>query len=118
MLYALLDGERGLFIRDQHGDVISAHVFPPDHKTEFDPQSPTASKAVRVTFLLPSSLLIDIPATIANLPTITAPSKRRTALRHRRQQGVLYGVPMKGYGGSDTTVRGLIEYTDRVLGAL
>ncbi|KAJ7469962.1 hypothetical protein B0H11DRAFT_2042910 [Mycena galericulata] len=27
MLYALLHGERGMFIRDNHGDVVCAHVF-------------------------------------------------------------------------------------------
>ncbi|KAF7365730.1 hypothetical protein MVEN_00446800 [Mycena venus] len=76
MLYALLDGERGLFIRDSHGDIVSSHVFSPDHKARFvDDGSATARKA-----------------------------------------GVLNGVPMKGYGGSDATVAGLIAYTEQVLG--
>jgi hypothetical protein len=47
MLYALLDAERGVFIRDSHGDVVSAHVFSPDHKAKFiDDGSPAAKKAV------------------------------------------------------------------------
>ncbi|KAJ7726675.1 hypothetical protein DFH07DRAFT_852523 [Mycena maculata] len=77
MLYGLLDGDRGLFIRGQRGDVISAHVFNPDHKAHFD---------------------------------VTA-HKTRT-------QGVLRGVPMKGYGGSDASVAGLIAYTESVLAAI
>ncbi|KAF8173178.1 hypothetical protein K438DRAFT_1772277 [Mycena galopus ATCC 62051] len=45
MLYALLDPERGLFIRGDHGDVISSHVFSPDHKVvEVDVASPAANK--------------------------------------------------------------------------
>ncbi|KAF7365720.1 hypothetical protein MVEN_00445700 [Mycena venus] len=32
-----------------------------------------------------------------------------------RKKGVLNGIPMKGYGGSDVTVAGLIAYTERVL---
>ncbi|KAJ6546064.1 hypothetical protein DFH09DRAFT_1171905 [Mycena vulgaris] len=74
MFYALLDGERGLFIRDNYGDIISSHVFSPDHTPDSTGNSPKASKS-----------------------------------------GVLNGVPMKGYGGSDATVEGLIAYTERVL---
>ncbi|KAJ7909605.1 hypothetical protein B0H13DRAFT_1877546 [Mycena leptocephala] len=44
MLYALLDAERGMFIRGDHGDVVGAHVFQPDHKVQFDLTSPTAHK--------------------------------------------------------------------------
>ncbi|KAJ7871289.1 hypothetical protein B0H13DRAFT_2060735 [Mycena leptocephala] len=44
MLYALLDVERGMFIRGDHGDVVGAHVFQPDHKVHFDLTSPTAHK--------------------------------------------------------------------------
>ncbi|KAJ7726687.1 hypothetical protein DFH07DRAFT_758015 [Mycena maculata] len=47
MLYGLLDGERGLFIRGQRGDAISAHVFNPDHKAHFEV---TAHKTVRFQF--------------------------------------------------------------------
>ncbi|KAJ6527104.1 hypothetical protein B0H19DRAFT_1196468 [Mycena capillaripes] len=32
-----------------------------------------------------------------------------------RKAGILNGVPMKGYGGSDASVAGLIAYTERVL---
>ncbi|KAJ7351999.1 hypothetical protein DFH08DRAFT_77628, partial [Mycena albidolilacea] len=46
MMYALLDVECGLFIRGDHGDVVSAHIFNPDHKAQFDPMSPTAHKSV------------------------------------------------------------------------
>ncbi|KAJ7752566.1 hypothetical protein B0H16DRAFT_1545795 [Mycena metata] len=74
MLHALLDADRGLFIRDNHGDVVSAHVFSPDYTARFVDDSPTARKA-----------------------------------------GLLNGVPMKGYGGSDATVAALINYTERVL---
>ncbi|KAJ7046368.1 hypothetical protein C8F04DRAFT_1064091 [Mycena alexandri] len=74
MLHALLDADRGLFIRDNHGDIVSSHVFSPDHKARFVDDSPMA-----------------------------------------RKTGVLNGIPMKGYGGSDATVAGLIDYTERVL---
>ncbi|KAJ7839195.1 hypothetical protein B0H13DRAFT_2102308 [Mycena leptocephala] len=76
MLYALLEPEGGgVFIRDNHGDVVSSHVFPVHHKAHFSDNSPTA-----------------------------------------RKPGFLNGIPMKGYGGSDVTVAGLIEYTERILG--
>ncbi|KAF8168684.1 hypothetical protein K438DRAFT_1856406 [Mycena galopus ATCC 62051] len=78
MLYALLDPERGLFIRGDHGDVISSHVFSPDHKVvEVDVASPAANKF-----------------------------------------GFLNGVPMKGYGGSDAAVVGLVAYTELVLAGI
>ncbi|KAJ7692820.1 hypothetical protein B0H14DRAFT_3662689 [Mycena olivaceomarginata] len=77
MMYALLDVECGLFIRGDHGDVVSAHIFNPDHKAQFDPMSPTAHKS-----------------------------------------GVLNGVQMKGYGGSDASVAGLIAYTEQVLSTI
>ncbi|KAF7365695.1 hypothetical protein MVEN_00443200 [Mycena venus] len=32
-----------------------------------------------------------------------------------KKKGLLNGIPMKGYGGSDATVAGLIAYTERVL---
>ncbi|KAJ6487142.1 hypothetical protein C8R47DRAFT_1127864 [Mycena vitilis] len=75
MLYGLLDVERGLFIRNNHGDIVSSHVFSLDHQAKIvDDGSATAKKA-----------------------------------------GVLNGIPMKGYGGSDATVAALMEYTERVL---
>ncbi|KAJ7046363.1 hypothetical protein C8F04DRAFT_1064078 [Mycena alexandri] len=74
MLHGLLDADRGLFIRDNHGDIVSAHVFSPDHTARFVDDSPTARKA-----------------------------------------GVLNGVQMKGYGGSDATVAALMKYTEEVL---
>ncbi|KAF7375412.1 hypothetical protein MSAN_00428800 [Mycena sanguinolenta] len=78
MIYGLLDVERGLFIRDNYGNIISAHVFNPDLKnTSLDLASPTAQKF-----------------------------------------GVLNGVPMKGYGGSDASVAALIEYTEQVLATI
>ncbi|KAJ7662432.1 hypothetical protein B0H17DRAFT_1093466 [Mycena rosella] len=77
MLYGLFDGARGLFIRNQHGDVVSAHICQSDHAAQVDAKSSIAHKA-----------------------------------------GVLHGVPMKGYGGSDTTVKMLVEYTERVLGVI
>ncbi|KAF7336901.1 hypothetical protein MVEN_02126400 [Mycena venus] len=77
MLYALFDADRGLFIRGDHGDIVSAHVFSRDHKPQFDVSSPTAHK-----------------------------------------KGFLNGVPMKGYGGSDASVAGLIAYTEQVLAAI
>ncbi|KAJ6496087.1 hypothetical protein C8R45DRAFT_1094348 [Mycena sanguinolenta] len=78
MIYALLDVERGLFIRGDHGDIVSAHVFNSDHKNApLDLASPTAQKF-----------------------------------------GVLNGVPMKGYGGSDASVAALIAYTEQVLATI
>ncbi|KAF8169015.1 hypothetical protein K438DRAFT_1730399 [Mycena galopus ATCC 62051] len=78
MLYALLDSERGLFIRGDHGDIVSSHVFTPDHKViEVDTASPAANKF-----------------------------------------GFLNGVPMKGYGGSDAAVVGLVAYTEQILAAI
>ncbi|KAJ6534202.1 hypothetical protein B0H19DRAFT_1323694 [Mycena capillaripes] len=74
MLYALLDAERGVFLRDNQGNLISSHVFHPNHKAHFVDDSATARKI-----------------------------------------GFLNRMPMKGYGGSDVTVAGLIEYTERVL---
>ncbi|KAF7368372.1 hypothetical protein MVEN_00158900 [Mycena venus] len=73
MLHALLDAEHGVFIRDNHGDVLSSHVFPPDHQARFADDS---------------------------------------------RVGFLDGVPMKGYGGSDATVAGLIDYTERALSTI
>ncbi|KAJ7106535.1 hypothetical protein C8R44DRAFT_324960 [Mycena epipterygia] len=75
MLYALFDVERGLFIRDNYGEIVSAYVF--NEPSQFDASAPTAHKL-----------------------------------------GVLRGVPMKGYGGSDAAVAGLAAYTERVLGAI
>ncbi|KAJ7711927.1 hypothetical protein DFH07DRAFT_763427 [Mycena maculata] len=49
MLYALLDAERGMFIRDNHGDVVCAHVFTADHGAAFDTDSPTTQEVVRFT---------------------------------------------------------------------
>ncbi|KAJ6496085.1 hypothetical protein C8R45DRAFT_899521 [Mycena sanguinolenta] len=78
MIYGLLDVERGLFIRNNYGDIISAHVFNPDHKNApLNLASPTAQKF-----------------------------------------GVLNGVPMKGYGGSDASVAALIAYTEQVLATI
>ncbi|KAJ6496086.1 hypothetical protein C8R45DRAFT_984928, partial [Mycena sanguinolenta] len=78
MIYALLDVERGLFIRGDRGDIVSAHVFNSDHKNApLDLASPTAQKF-----------------------------------------GLLNGVPMKGYGGSDASVAALIAYTEEVLAAI
>ncbi|KAJ7183822.1 hypothetical protein C8R46DRAFT_1209958 [Mycena filopes] len=77
MLHALLEPEYGgMFLRDNHGDVLSAHVFPPGHEARFTNDSPAAEKV-----------------------------------------GFLKGVQMKGYGGSDVTVLGLMKYTERVLSA-
>ncbi|KAJ7762926.1 hypothetical protein B0H16DRAFT_1528168 [Mycena metata] len=45
MLHGLLDADRGFFIRDMHGDIVSAHVFSPDYKARFTDDSPTARKA-------------------------------------------------------------------------
>jgi hypothetical protein len=57
MLYALLEPEGGgVFIRDNHGDVVSSHVFPVDHKAHFADNSPTARKPVCV-FPFPPFLL-------------------------------------------------------------
>ncbi|KAJ7103702.1 hypothetical protein C8R43DRAFT_229885 [Mycena crocata] len=54
MLHALLEPERGLFIRGDHGDVISAHVFSDESpKRPFSDNSPTAHKAVRSFHFLP-----------------------------------------------------------------
>ncbi|KAJ6462243.1 hypothetical protein C8R47DRAFT_1058179 [Mycena vitilis] len=77
MLYALLDADRGVFFRNNTGDALSSHVFPPDHKAQSAEDWPTA-----------------------------------------HEMGVLDGKQMKGYGGSDAAVVGLIEYTESVLGAL
>ncbi|KAJ7083480.1 hypothetical protein C8R44DRAFT_894524 [Mycena epipterygia] len=75
MLHALLDVERGLFIRDNHAEIVSSHVF--NAPVEFDVSAPTAHKS-----------------------------------------GILHGIPMKGYGGSDAAVVGLMAYTEEVLGAI
>ncbi|KAJ7762934.1 hypothetical protein B0H16DRAFT_1311457, partial [Mycena metata] len=56
MLHGLLDADRGLFIRDMHGDIVSARVFSPDHHARFTDDSPTARKAVRFLFLYSRSL--------------------------------------------------------------
>ncbi|KAF7375413.1 hypothetical protein MSAN_00428900 [Mycena sanguinolenta] len=78
MIYGLLDVERGLFIRDNYGDIISAHVFNPDRKNApLDLRSLTAQKF-----------------------------------------GVLNGVLMKGYGGSDASVAALVAYTEQVLATI
>lgn len=50
MLHALLDADRGLFIHDNHGDVVSAQVFSPDHMARFVDDSPTTRKVVCVLF--------------------------------------------------------------------
>ncbi|KAJ6583499.1 hypothetical protein DFH09DRAFT_1029161 [Mycena vulgaris] len=71
MLYALLSGERGLFLRSPKGDVISAHAFDSPYEFESDPKSPVAHK-----------------------------------------KGYLAGVCLKGYSGSDVTVRKVVEYTE------
>ncbi|KAJ7686185.1 hypothetical protein B0H17DRAFT_1013678 [Mycena rosella] len=49
MLYGLFDGARGLFIRNQHGDVVSAHICQSDHAAQVDAKSPIAHKAVCTT---------------------------------------------------------------------
>ncbi|KAJ7103698.1 hypothetical protein C8R43DRAFT_1081238 [Mycena crocata] len=77
MLHALLEPERGVFIRSEHGDVISSQVFSEKRAFSASGDSPTAHKA-----------------------------------------GVLHGVPMKGYGGSDASVAGLIAYTEEVLAGI
>ncbi|KAJ6531119.1 hypothetical protein B0H19DRAFT_1384364 [Mycena capillaripes] len=48
MLYALLGAERGIFIRDNHGDVLSSHVFPPHHQPRI---ADDCEMARRVDFL-------------------------------------------------------------------
>ncbi|KAJ7132666.1 hypothetical protein C8R46DRAFT_1140535 [Mycena filopes] len=73
MLHALLDADRGVFIRDNHADVVSSHVFAPDHLAHFGED---------------------------------------------RRAGILNGVPMKGYGGSDASVAALVEYTEKVLAGI
>ncbi|KAJ7660407.1 hypothetical protein DFH06DRAFT_1194541 [Mycena polygramma] len=75
MLYGLLEADRGLFLRDNYGNIISTHRFSPEHQAKF----------------------LDDGSVMA------------------RKAGVLNGVPMKGYCGSDAIVAGLIEYTERVL---
>ncbi|KAJ7235608.1 hypothetical protein B0H12DRAFT_1191261 [Mycena haematopus] len=57
MIYALLDVERGLFIREFHGDIVSAHVFNADHESVASDAALTAQKFVRYPcFLYFSSL--------------------------------------------------------------
>ncbi|KAJ7244892.1 hypothetical protein C8J57DRAFT_1363312 [Mycena rebaudengoi] len=73
MTYALLDGEKGLFLRSPLGEVISSHTFDPNSNSNFDDTSPAAHKT-----------------------------------------GVLNGVPMKGYSGSDVTVKALMEFTENI----
>ncbi|KAJ7096963.1 hypothetical protein C8R44DRAFT_889551 [Mycena epipterygia] len=72
MLYALLSGVHGLFLRSPKGDVISAHAFDaPYDFSAVDPKAPTAHK-----------------------------------------NGYLAGVRLKGYSGSDVSVRKVVEYTE------
>ncbi|KAJ7244886.1 hypothetical protein C8J57DRAFT_1141343 [Mycena rebaudengoi] len=73
MMYALLDGDKGLFLRSPLGEVISSHTFDPNSNSNFDDTSPAAHKT-----------------------------------------GVLNGVPMKGYSGSDVTVKALMEFTENI----
>ncbi|KAJ7136338.1 hypothetical protein C8R43DRAFT_1238993 [Mycena crocata] len=76
MLHALLDANRGLFLRSPTANIFSSHVFEAP-VSNFDPELPTAQKA-----------------------------------------GVLHGVPLKGYSGSDVTVKAVIDYTEEVTKAL
>jgi hypothetical protein len=110
MLYALLDAERGMFIRGDHGDVVGAHVFQPDHKVQFDLTSPTAHKMVRHAFPISFTMLIADPQLFVLVLVETKSSVR--------EQGFLHGVPIKGYGASDAGVVGLIVYTEQVLAAI
>ncbi|KAJ7464988.1 hypothetical protein B0H11DRAFT_1733894 [Mycena galericulata] len=50
MLYALLDAERGLFIRGDHGEVVSSRIFDPNspgNLAHFDASLPAAHEFVR-----------------------------------------------------------------------
>ncbi|KAJ7617336.1 NAD-P-binding protein [Roridomyces roridus] len=84
MLYALLDTEaqRGMFIRNDHGDLVGSYVFDADD---------------------------DVPGWVFNENTPTPTSYKA---------GVLNGIPVKGYGGSDATVSRLVKYTEEVLSAI
>ncbi|KAJ7208848.1 hypothetical protein GGX14DRAFT_551274 [Mycena pura] len=42
MLYALLEPERGLFIRNDRGDVVSARIFPPDFEARWESEDQRA----------------------------------------------------------------------------
>lgn len=49
MLYALFDAERGVFFRDNQGEIVSSHIFSADNKAHFADDSPTARKIVRIS---------------------------------------------------------------------
>jgi hypothetical protein len=58
MMYALLDGDKGLFLRSPLGEVISSHTFDPNSNSNFDDTSPAAHKTVCSAVL---SLLLPFP---------------------------------------------------------
>ncbi|KAF7328955.1 hypothetical protein MVEN_02525400 [Mycena venus] len=74
MLYALLDADRGVFLRSPTANVFSSHLF--DVPVNLDTNSPTAHQA-----------------------------------------GVLHGVRLQGYSGSDVTVKAVIDFTENVTSA-
>jgi hypothetical protein len=49
MLYALLNADRGVFLRSPTANVFSSRVF--DAPVDWDTNSPTASQAVHTTFI-------------------------------------------------------------------
>jgi hypothetical protein len=91
MLYALLDADRGVFLRSPTAKVFSSHVF--EAPVDLDANSPVAHQAVSDAFAF---MLIPILIIL---------------------QGILHGIPMKGYSGSDVTVKAVIEYTEEVTSA-
>ncbi|KAK6996660.1 hypothetical protein R3P38DRAFT_2565405 [Favolaschia claudopus] len=81
MLYALLDqatDSGGIFIRGDHGDIVSSHSF--------------------------------------DAATFESPWETLDAANGLSEKwGVLSGIPLKGYGGSDAAVANLVRYTEQEL---
>jgi len=78
MLYALLDGEKGVFFRNELGDIVGSYMFDESQSRMYDAEYDSPFSEI---------------------------------------DGLIKGVPVKGYGGCDMGVRLLMLHTEEVLKA-